>query len=605
MMKGFQLGSYILEEKLGQGGMAEVWKARNPVLNTYAAVKFLVPGLAGNPDIERRFLGEGKRQAALQHPNIVSAFDFHYVDNRSYLVMRYIDGESLEHRLFKLQAPMPLAEATAVSRDVLSALGYAHSEGVVHRDIKPSNLLIENGGRVHILDFGIALVLGEERLTRVGAAVGTPHYMSPEQIVGARTIDGRSDIYSFGCVLYQALTQVTPFDASEREGNVDYIVKDKHLREQPVPPAQINPAIPDYVERVILRCLAKKPDDRYATCAEVLAALSAANKNIPFSPGTPTVIEGFRQVATPVPPRPVIVSTRPMASPRRASAPVSQPVPVGAGQTVPARPVAGKTRLWAGAGLAVAVAALATGYFVVNRGSERANSASNREPQTRNAPVGEAPKSSQPLVSTPTRPPDGDGGVPTAPTTGPSGGTLPNHGPGDGAATNSPQPGPVPTPPGDNVDQLLSDGKQQLAGHDDAGARETFRKAAQQGNSSAMVLLGVMYQQGLGGPKNDADAVGMFQQASDLGYASGTYNLGLMYESGAGVPAGPGNQATAAALYQKALEQRGGNQNAAFRLGLMYELGRGVAKDPAKARKYYEISGTPEAKARLANLPPQ
>ena len=235
-MKGFQLGTYILEDKLGEGGMAEVWRARNPVLNTYAAVKFLVPRLAGNPDIEKRFLGEGKRQAALQHPNIVSAFDFHYVDNRSFLVMRYIDGENLDHRLFKLQAPMSLPEAAAISRDVLSALDYAHSQGVVHRDIKPSNLLIENGGRVHVLDFGIALVLGEDRLTRVGAAIGTPHYMSPEQIVGARNIDGRTDIYSFGCVLYQILTQATPFDATEQEGNVDYIVKDRHLREEPVPP---------------------------------------------------------------------------------------------------------------------------------------------------------------------------------------------------------------------------------------------------------------------------------------------------------------------------------------------------------------------------------
>src|SRR5580700_9539643 len=110
-MRGFQLGTYVLEDKLGEGGMAEVWRARNPLLNTYAAVKFLVPRLAGNPDIERRFLDEGKRQAALQHPNIVSAFDFHYVDNRSFLVMRYVDGENLEQRLFRLQGPVPLSEA--------------------------------------------------------------------------------------------------------------------------------------------------------------------------------------------------------------------------------------------------------------------------------------------------------------------------------------------------------------------------------------------------------------------------------------------------------------------------------------------------------------
>ena len=291
-MRGFQLGTYVLEDKLGEGGMAEVWRARNPLLNTYAAVKFLVPRLAGNPDIERRFLGEGKRQAALQHPNIVSAFDFHYVDNRSFLVMRYVDGENLEQRLFRLQAPVPLSEATAISRDVLSALDYAHSQGVVHRDIKPSNLLIERNGRANVLDFGIALVLGQERLTRVDVAIGTAHYMSPEQIVGSRTIDGRTDIYSFGCVLYEILTHVAPYDGNEEDGLTDYVVKEKHLREEPVPPSQLNPAIPAQVERVILRCLAKKPDDRYRTCADVMADLSAPSPTPSFTTRTPTVFEG-------------------------------------------------------------------------------------------------------------------------------------------------------------------------------------------------------------------------------------------------------------------------------------------------------------------------
>jgi serine/threonine protein kinase len=207
-----QIGQYILEEKLGEGGMAEVWKARNQVLGTPAAIKFLNQSFAGHPETEQRFLGEGKRQAQLRHPNIVSAFDFIYLNGRSYLVMEYIEGEGLDTRLLKLQGPMPLADVLTISRDVLGALGYAHAHNVVHRDVKPSNILLENGGRVYVMDFGIALVTGEQRLTRIDMCVGTPHYMSPEQIVSARNIDCRSDIYAYGCVLYEMLTNHVPFD---------------------------------------------------------------------------------------------------------------------------------------------------------------------------------------------------------------------------------------------------------------------------------------------------------------------------------------------------------------------------------------------------------
>ena len=601
MMKGFQLGTYIFEEKLGEGGMAEVWRARNPLLNTQAAVKFLVPKLAGNPEIEKRFLAEGKRQAALQHPNIVSAFDFHYVDNRSYLVMRFVDGENLEQRLFKLQSPMSASEAVGVSRDVLSALEYAHAQGVVHRDIKPSNLLVENGGRVHVLDFGIALVLGEERLTRVGTAIGTPHYMSPEQIVGARTIDGRSDIYSFGCVLYQMLTQATPFDATEQDGNVDYIVKDKHLREQPAPPSKINAAIPEYLDKVILRCLAKKPEERYRTCADVLAALSGARPAAATAPGrTPTVIESVTR-QPPLPPRPSHTTVQPQTAPPR---PISVSVPPIV-RTAP-KTNAGKGPLWAGAGIAVVCLATA-GYFATHRGSADPQPKPDRVGSQQTAKsVPEKPPGDQAPQLAVNRPAKTDGNLAGAKSQPPRGIPSPESGPGRATVTNPPVPVPkVPPVEPLNVDKLLSEGKMQLAEHKNPEARESFRQAADAGNAQAMVLLGVMYAQGLGGPKSDSDAANLFQQASGLGYASGSYNLGLMYEGDKGVAASPGNAARAALLYQKAVEQRGGNPSAAFRLGYLYEIGRGVPREPAKARRYYELSGIPEAKARLANLPPQ
>jgi serine/threonine-protein kinase len=271
---GHQVGQYVLEEKLGEGGMAEVWRARNIVLGNSVAIKFLAQGFAGRPDVEQRFLGEGKRQANLQHSNIVSAFDFLYVDGRSFLVMKYIKGESLDHRLFKLQTSMPLPAVISISKDVLSALDYAHTEGVVHRDIKPSNILLETSGRAYVMDFGIALFMREQRVTRAGTAIGTPHYMSPEQIIGSKDLDHRSDIYSYGCVLYQMLTQFPPFDFNEEQGDTEYAVKEQHMRQQARPLRELNPSVPEYIEQIVMRCLEKKPADRYQTCHELMEALS-------------------------------------------------------------------------------------------------------------------------------------------------------------------------------------------------------------------------------------------------------------------------------------------------------------------------------------------
>ena len=303
-----QVGSYILEQKLGEGGMAEVWKARHQVLGTYVAIKFLSAGYAGTPDVEQRFLNEGKKQARLFHPNIVSAYDFIYADGRSYLIMKFIEGESLDELLFRLQAPMQLPQVLAISTDVLHALEYAHTQNIVHRDIKPSNILIEKGERALVTDFGVAMVVGEKRVTRVGMAIGTPHYMSPEQILGSADIDRRADIYSFGCVLYQMLTGKAPFEAAEGEDDTEFIIQDKHVRQQPVPPRQWNPYIPEHIERAVLKCLEKKAADRFISCQDLLAALTNPAVEEP-KPRSLTVIE------TAAPERPRTIVEQPL--PRR------------------------------------------------------------------------------------------------------------------------------------------------------------------------------------------------------------------------------------------------------------------------------------------------
>ena len=269
-----QIGQYILERQLGEGGMAEVWEARHIHLGSKAAVKFLLPSITADPELQGRFLKEGMRQARLQHPNIVQAIDFVQEQNRSYLIMQYVDGESLESLLGERNGPLTLPEIHSISWDVLSALDYAHSLGVVHRDVKPSNILLDQAGRVWLTDFGIALALGDEsRVTRTGTAVGTAAYMSPEQIVRPKSVDARTDIYSFGCVLYAMLSGHPPFGNA---GETDFFIKDCHVRTPPAPLVYRNPSVSPILEQAVLKCLEKDPEKRFQSCRAVMSALDAA-----------------------------------------------------------------------------------------------------------------------------------------------------------------------------------------------------------------------------------------------------------------------------------------------------------------------------------------
>ena len=254
--------------------MAEVWEARHDQLGSRAAIKFLLPEFARNQDLQGRFLNEGKRQAQLQHSNIVPAMDFFQVEGRSYLVMQYVEGQTLEVRLKKENPPLTIQEIRSFTRDILNALGYAHSKGVVHRDVKPSNMLIDPNGRVLLMDFGIALAMTEEqRLTRTNTSMGTPDYMSPEQITRPMDVDFRSDIYSFGCVLYAMLSGNPPFTS---EGATAFAIHDRHVRAAPPPLVYRNPQIPNTVKSVVLKCLQKDPSNRYQTCAEIIPVFEDA-----------------------------------------------------------------------------------------------------------------------------------------------------------------------------------------------------------------------------------------------------------------------------------------------------------------------------------------
>ncbi|HEY2854713.1 MAG TPA: protein kinase [Gemmatimonadaceae bacterium] len=260
---------YLIEAEIGRGGMAAVFRALDLRLHRHVAIKALPPELAFNSDVRTRFLREAQTAAQLSHPNIVPIYT---VDERGgivYFVMALVEGESLAARLAR-QPRLSIEAVRRVLAEVADALDYAHSCGVVHRDIKPDNILLDQtSGRAVVTDFGIArAAAGDARLTQTGVAVGTPAYMSPEQAIGERDLDGRSDQYSLGVVGYQMLVGETPFKAANTPAMLV-----KHLSEVPRAVRDRRPDVPDSFASVIDRALAKKPEDRWPSAAAFRDAL--------------------------------------------------------------------------------------------------------------------------------------------------------------------------------------------------------------------------------------------------------------------------------------------------------------------------------------------
>jgi len=272
-LEGHTLGKYRVLEPLGRGGMARVYRAYHPQLDRYVAIKMLRSDLVEEEEFLARFRREAQAVAALRHPNIVQVYDFDVQDDVSYMVMELLEGDTLKMRLNDYRVrdePMPWGEVVRILLDVLEGLAYAHSEDMVHRDIKPANILLTRRGQAVIADFGIAQIVGGTHHTAAGALMGTLNYMAPEQGLEGHS-DARSDIYSLGIVFYEMLTRRTPFDA-----DTPLAVLMKHLRD-PLPlPRQINPAIPEPFERIVLKALAKEPDDRYQNAEEMTQALRQA-----------------------------------------------------------------------------------------------------------------------------------------------------------------------------------------------------------------------------------------------------------------------------------------------------------------------------------------
>lgn len=262
---------YAVERELGRGGMATVYLAQDLRHERRVAIKVLKPELSASLGADR-FLREIKLAAQLQHPNILGLFDSGEADGLLYYVMPFVEGESLRGLLDREQQ-LAIEDAIQVVREAADALGYAHAQGIVHRDIKPENILL-TGGHALVADFGIARAVSEaggQKLTETGMAVGTPYYMSPEQALGG-AVDARSDIYSLGCVLYELLAGTPPFT-----GPTAMAILARHSLEA-IPSIQIvRPAVPDEVEAIIMRALAKTPADRFKTMHEFADALRDAD----------------------------------------------------------------------------------------------------------------------------------------------------------------------------------------------------------------------------------------------------------------------------------------------------------------------------------------
>ena len=261
------VGDYQVVERLGTGGMGAVYKVRNLITDRLEAMKVLLPDLRAAPDLAERFSREIKVHASLVHPNIAGLHTAVRVEHQLLMIMELVEGESLAERLQR--GRLPYLEAAGYTCQVLSALSYAHARGVIHRDIKPANIMVTSSNIVKLMDFGIATTTGnlQSRLTAAGTALGSIHYMSPEQ-VRAGAPDARSDLYSLGVTFYEMVAGNCPI-----QGVSEFEIMSAHLNVVPPSPSDLNPSVPWALSAMILKAIEKRPENRFQTAMEFLAAL--------------------------------------------------------------------------------------------------------------------------------------------------------------------------------------------------------------------------------------------------------------------------------------------------------------------------------------------
>jgi eukaryotic-like serine/threonine-protein kinase len=332
------IGKYRVKSELGRGGMGAVYLAEQPGLGREVAIKELIQSAAADPVALKRFLQEAQVMARTSHPNLVQVHDLELMGDANYIVLEFVRGKSLRDWL--LRGPIPLPQMFAVMHGVLQALDYAHKHAIVHRDMKPENVLLSDEGMVKVADFGIARLTDDSGVggtaTKTGTTVGTPQYMSPEQVASSK-VDGRSDLYSAGIMLYELVAGEPPFTASEADG--PFTLMAKHVQAPPRPPSVRRPGLDMELEEVILKSLSKRPEDRFQTGQEFDDALGRVAERI--CPGWQRSLEPGADLSKMVPgvAAPAVVPATPIGMAIQQPA-MAVPVQAAYNPTPPVKPVA-------------------------------------------------------------------------------------------------------------------------------------------------------------------------------------------------------------------------------------------------------------------------
>jgi serine/threonine-protein kinase len=272
-----QIGKYKILEKIGEGAMGEVYKAHDPVLNRFVAVKTISAELGADDTLRKRFEREAQSAARLNHPNIITVFDYGEEQGKIYMAMELLDGSDMKQAISR-RAPLSLDDKLSIVDQIAEGLAFAHAHDIVHRDLKPANVHLLSNGQAKIMDFGLARLGGSE-MTRVGMVMGTPHYMSPEQVRGERA-DARSDVFALGCVFYELLTYRKPFDADSMHS-----VLFKVMQEEPPPVHELAPGVPPVLAQVVERAMAKDASQRFQNASEFRSALHRAMQAVAAGQG--------------------------------------------------------------------------------------------------------------------------------------------------------------------------------------------------------------------------------------------------------------------------------------------------------------------------------
>ena len=345
-MVGKTIGKYRVVAKLGRGGMGTVYRAVDETLDREVAIKILNPEFADS-DVMKRFRAEASMLAKLNHPAIATIYELHRSDEDLLMVMEFVPGESLD-QFVQRNGPVEPERAAYLLAQVLDAIGHAHAAGIIHRDLKPSNVMVTERGAVKIMDFGIARVRGAEHMTTDGYMMGTPAYMSPEQVL-CQDVDGRSDLYSVGVMFYRLLTGKLPFEADTAIGMVQ-----KQISDMPTPARLHRADLPAWAVAIVDRALAKSPADRYQTAEELRKALLDAIHDAAVEAKTLVLpsLEGHTRGAAARGPDPNAETSIAAAPPRpaptdfvvvpRRVVPAATPGPTPS-PTPPAIPIAAKT----------------------------------------------------------------------------------------------------------------------------------------------------------------------------------------------------------------------------------------------------------------------